>query len=56
MSREVTFEEFHDDPATDRSWVLKMMIDGLNFTTDCPDCRDYDRLEKLLAEVIEKNK
>jgi hypothetical protein len=56
MSREVTLEEFYDDPPIERSWMLKMMIDGLNCTTECPDYRDYDRLEKLLAEVIEKKK
>ena len=56
MSREVTLDEFHDDPAAERSWALKMMIDGFNCITNCPENRDYERLKNLLAEVIEKNK
>jgi hypothetical protein len=54
MSHEVKLDEFYDDPAAERSWALRMMMDGWNCTTDYPECRDYDRLKKLLAEVIEK--
>ena len=55
MPNEVTFDEFNEDLSAERSWALKMMIDGFNSIIDCPESWDYDRLKKLLAEVIKSN-
>jgi hypothetical protein len=56
MHHEVTIDELNDDPLAERTWALRMMIDGFNSIIDCPEGWDYDRLKKLLAEVIKTNR
>ena len=55
MPQEVTLDEFNEDPSAERTWALKMMIDGFNSIIDSPEGWDYDRLKKLLAEVVKPN-
>ena len=45
-------DDFTDHSNADRSWALRMMMDGIICTTVCPKRRVYDLSEKLLAEAI----